>query len=337
MDRPILVTGGAGFVGSALTRRLLKRGHRVLLVDDLSREGSRERLASLRRGFPQLSVALLDVADGRAVDAVVRAHGPFAAVFHLAAQVAVTWAMQDPHRDFLSNAVGSFHVIDAVRRHSPGARCLYMSSNKVYGDLADLGVEEDGPRLRLVGLPQGVGLDRPLDPSTPYGVSKATGECYFRDASRTYGIQTLVLRCSCIYGPAQSQQEDQGWVAWFAKAVAQGLPLRIFGDGRTTRDMLFVDDLIDLYLRFLDGPPPPVGCTLNVGGGAAAARSLLEVVEALEQAAGRAADYSHHDERPSDQKVFVTDCSEAARVYGWRPTVQPEDGLRRLLAQGGPR
>ena len=330
----ILVTGGAGFVGTALCTALLERGDTVVVVDDLSRMGSSARLEILKGlGGERFEPHLVDITDREAVHAAVEAAAPFDGVVHLAAQVAVTWAMEDPHRDFQVNAAGSFHIIDAVRRLSPGARCVYMASNKVYGELEDLDIipSADGKRLVFAALPEGVGSDRPLDPVTPYGVSKAAGECYFRDAARTYGMEVVVLRASCIYGPKQSQQEDQGWVAWFAKAVSSGLPLRIFGDGKTTRDMLFVGDLVDLLQRILDGPPPPRGLTMNVGGGASTARSLLEVVRLLEELTGRRADVSHHDERPSDQKSFITDTSRALEVYDWSPTTRPEQGLRELL------
>jgi CDP-paratose 2-epimerase len=328
MSDLILVTGGAGFIGSTLVRALVSRGDRVLVLDDLSRVGSDERL----EGLKELDVQFVrgDVSVATDVEAAFE-HGPFRAVYHLAAQVAVTWSMQDPRRDFEVNALGSFNVIDAVRRRSPGARCVYMSSNKVYGELAGLESEDVGDRKAIVGRPAGVGVDQPLDPETPYGVSKATGENYFRDAAMTYGIDTVVLRASCIYGPRQSQQEDQGWVAWFGKAVADRLPIRIFGDGRTTRDMLFVDDLVDLYLRILDGDPPPRGLILNVGGGASTARSLLEVVRQLEALTGNTADMTHEDERPGDQPVFITDTSAAMAAYGWQPTTQPPEGMKALL------
>jgi CDP-paratose 2-epimerase len=335
---PVLVSGGAGFVGSWLVRALLTRGERVVVLDDLSRAGSRERLQELRRrtqSLPKdaLAVEISDISDADAVERAVTAHAPYRAVFHLAAQVAVTWSMQDPRRDFLVNALGSFLVMDAVRRRSPKARCVFMSSNKVYGALEDLEVAADprGERLCFPALRGGIAEDRPLDPETPYGVSKASGECSFRDAARTHGMETVVLRASCIYGPRQSQQEDQGWVAWFAHAVASGLPLRIFGDGRTTRDMLYVDDLVELFLRILDGPAPPRGLVLNVGGGPDSARSLLEVVRTLERLSGRAARLSFEPERPSDQKLFVTSTARAQQLYGWSPATGPDSGLRRLL------
>ncbi len=328
MTLPVLVTGGAGFVGSWLVRALVGRGEHVVIFDDLSRVGSSDRLTALKQ-LEGVEFQQGDIVQAADVEAVFE-WGPFRAVYHLAAQVAVTWSIEDPRRDFEVNALGSFNVIDAVRRHCPQARTVYMSSNKVYGGLDDLGWVEDGDRLALEGLPAGVGADRPLDPATPYGVSKACGEGYFKDSAHTYGMESVVLRASCIYGPRQSQQEDQGWVAWFAKAVSVGLPLRIFGDGKTTRDMLFVSDLVDLYLRILDGPPAP-GIVLNVGGGPESARSLVEVIRELERLSGREANVSYEDERPNDQKVFITDCSRAEQIYGWRPTTRPPEGLRQLL------
>jgi CDP-paratose 2-epimerase len=329
--RTYLLTGGAGFVGSNLAHVLLGRGDRVVVLDDLSRVGSDDRLHGLQaEGGDRLVPVIADIVEPALVDACFEQHGPFDAVIHLAAQVAVTWSMQDPRRDFAVNAWGSFNVIDAVRRLSPQSRCIYMSSNKVYGALEDLGWTPEGERCVFVDCPDGVTARRPLDPETPYGVSKAAGECSFRDAWRTYGIQTAVLRCSCIYGPRQSQQEDQGWVAWFAAAITTGATLRVFGDGRTTRDMLFIDDLLDLHLRILDGPDPK-GCTLNVGGGPASARSLLEVIAAIEELSGCSPRIEFHEERPGDQKVFITASDAAFERYGWRPHTLPEDGLRELL------
>lgn len=326
-----LVTGGAGFVGVSLVRELLARGDQVVVLDDLSRVGSDQRLEDLRaEAGDGLTTAIHDICDAAAVDRTFTTHGPFTSVFHLAAQVAVTWAMEDPRRDFEVNAGGSFNIIDAIRRHSPQARAIYMSSNKVYGGLEDLTFVRQGERTVFSNLPEGVGVERPLDPLTPYGVSKATGESYFRDAYRTYGIHSVVLRASCIYGPRQSQQEDQGWVSWFAAAVTSGQTLRIFGDGRTTRDMLYVADLVDLYLRILDGPPPE-GWVLNIGGGPESARSLLEVVRLIEEISGTSAHIEHHPERSGDQKVFITSVAKAKELYDWAPGTLPETGLRRLL------
>ena len=336
MTRTHLITGGAGFVGSHLTRALVARGDRVVVLDDLSRVGSAERLDGLLAlAGDRLTAEVRDIVQGGAVDRVFADHGPFDSVFHLAAQVAVTWAMEDPRRDFEVNALGSFNVIDAARRLSPNARCAYMSSNKVYGGLEDLGVVRRGDHTVFESLPDGVGVQRPLDPETPYGVSKATGECYFRDAARTYGLSTIVLRGSCLYGPRQSQQEDQGWVAWFARAITSGATLRIFGDGYTTRDMLFVEDLVGLFLRVLDGPAPD-GWTLNVGGGANSARSLLEVVRLIERLSGATANLEFLPERPRDQKVFITSTAKATELYGWSPTTPPERGIAALLGLDGP-
>ena len=326
-----LVTGGAGFVGVSLVRELLARGDRVVVIDDLSRVGSDQRLSDLKAEAGDAVVAAIhDICDAAAVDRTFVEHGPFASVFHLAAQVTVTWAMEDPRRDFEVNALGSFNVIDATRRHSPLARAVYMSSNKVYGGLEDLSFGPEGERTVFSDFPEGVGTERPLDPLTPYGVSKAAGECYFRDAYRTYGVPSIVLRASCIYGPRQSQQEDQGWVSWFAAAITGGKTLRIFGDGRTTRDMLYVGDLVDLYLRILDGPSPE-GWVLNVGGGASSARSLLEVVALIEDISGERGNVEHHPERSGDQKVFITSTDRAEELYGWKPWTPPEIGLRHLL------
>lgn len=229
-----IVTGACGFIGTCLSLRLMEIGVEVVGIDNLSRPGSELNLGELVQ-HDLFSIKRVDLSHSARVHDVFSKIGEVDAVFHLAAQVAVTTSYVDRQRDFLDNAGASFNVIESVKRFTPGAYCLYASTNKVYGHIE---------------VAEPVGLDKPLDPYTPYGVSKATGELYFREYGREeVGLKTCALRQSCIYGHHQFGVEDQGWVAWFAIANMLGFPITIYGDGRQVRDLLFVDDLVALYLE----------------------------------------------------------------------------------------
>jgi len=148
-----------------------------------------------------------------------------------------------------------------------------------------------------------------------------------------YGLRTAVLRLSCVYGPRQFGTEDQGWVAHFVIAAVLGRPLSIYGDGKQVRDILFIDDLVRLYAKFLDAADPEVwGRAYNTGGGSANTLSLLELLDLLAHEAGRRPDVTFHDWRLADQRVYISDTAQVRRALGWRPEVSPQDGVRRLFA-----
>lgn len=310
----VIVTGACGFIGSCLARRLLERGDEVVGIDNLSRRGSEYNAARLRAGGMRLLRA--DLSSAQKAEDAFGAIGKADAVFHLSAQVAVTLSYQNPGADFRDNAAAAFNVIDAVRRHTPGAYCLYASTNKVYGHLK-------------VNRP--VGEDMPLDPYTPYGVSKAVGEMYFTEYGRPeFGMATCSLRQSCIYGHQQFGVEDQGWVAWFSIANLLGRDVMVYGDGHQVRDLLFVEDLVDLYLllweRRLTGVYP-------VGGGEANAISVAQGLDKIAAITGLPfKSLGQEGARPGDQPYFVADLSWVGRLgLAWSPRTGVDEGLRAMI------
>lgn len=311
--KQVVITGACGFIGSCLARRLLRDGHRVVGLDNLSRAGSEFHAEELEAGG--MSLHRLDLADADAVASAFESFGEVDAVFHLAAQVAVTTSYVDRSQDFRDNALATFNLLEAVARHTPNAYALYASTNKVYGH-----IEVFDP----------VGIDMPLDPYTPYGVSKAAAEMYFSEYGRPeIGLTTCSLRQSCIYGHYQFGVEDQGWMAWFAIANLFDLPLTIYGDGQQVRDLLFVEDLIDLYLeawnqRFTGAVP--------VGGGPSNAISLLKGLELISARTGKPFDISYDETRPGDQPYFVADLGWLEQSpLAWRPRIGVEDGVDRMI------
>jgi CDP-paratose 2-epimerase len=327
-----IVTGAAGFIGCNAAAALLARGDDVVAVDDLSRAGADRNLAWLEaRGEGRLRHLRIDVRDAARVDALVAEHADADAVLHLAGQVAVTTSIRDPRADFETNAGGTYNVCEAVRLHAPDAVLLTASTNKVYGH-GSTDVVLDGGRWWDATRPEGVDETMPLDFRSPYACSKGAADQYVLDYARTYGLRAVSLRQSCIYGPRQFGIEDQGWVAWLSAAALADLPFTIYGDGRQVRDVLFVDDLVELYVRCAERAGAVAGRALNVGGGRANALSLLELVALLERRLGRELRYDHAPPRVGDQRFFVADTRLARELLGWQPRVDVGAGLDRLLA-----
>jgi CDP-paratose 2-epimerase len=304
------------------------RHHDVLAVDNLSRPGAACNLDWLRAQHP-LDFRRIDIRDAEEVDDVVRAFCPDV-VLHLAAQVAVTTSVTDPGLDFGVNARGTFNVLEAVRRRAPDAIVLYSSTNKVYGGMEHVGVVLRDGRYAYDDRPMGVDEDQALDFHSPYGCSKGAGDQYVRDYARIYGLRTVVLRQSCIYGTRQWGMEDQGWIAWFSIRAVQGRPVTIYGDGRQVRDVLWIDDLLDAYELAINSIDDVRGRVYNLGGGPGFTLSLQELLELLKTCSGQPVEHSHADWRPGDQRVFISDVRRAREELGWQPRVAPAVGVQRL-------
>lgn len=324
----VIITGGAGFIGSNAASRHLARGDEVVVVDDLSRRGSNANLEWLRDRGGSLVFEEQDVRDAGAMSRLFKAHRDAQRVLHLAGQVAVTTSVDDPRRDFDVNAAGTLNVLEALRAAGGSTTLLYASTNKVYGGLNGVSTVLRNGRYEFEAV-DGIGEQQPLDFHSPYGCSKGAADQYVRDYARIYGLRTIVLRQSCIYGYRQLGMEDQGWLGWFCIAARLGLPLRIYGDGRQVRDVLFIDDLLDAFDAAFDRAPAG-GAIYNIGGGGGNAVSLLEVIAELEQLTGRPLLFTHHDWRPGDQKVYVSRIARARDDLGWAPRVSWRTGLERL-------
>jgi CDP-paratose 2-epimerase len=325
----ILVTGGCGFIGRNATERFLSLGHSVTVLDDLSRPGSERNLLHLE-SHSAFSFHRGDLRDAALVHSIIE-RGGFDVILHLAGQVAVTTSMLDPRHDFEVNAYGTLNVLEAVRQYSPGTAVLNASTNKVYGDLSSIAHGEEETRYTLPGLPRGVSETQPLDFHSPYGCSKGAADQYVMDYSRSFGgLRTVTLRQSCIYGRWQFGIEDQGWVAWFIIAHLAGRPITIYGNGRQVRDILFVDDLVDLYLAAIARIDDIAGMAVNVGGGPSNTLSLVEFMTILEELSGKPVEHSFGATRPGDQPVFISNVERAEQLLGWRPTTSAIEGIRKL-------
>jgi CDP-paratose 2-epimerase len=331
MNGLVLITGGAGFIGSNLAHRLLAGGRRVRILDNLSRGGVEQNLQWLQDNHgTKLDAVIADVRDTAAVN---RAMAGVTQVFHFAAQVAVTTSLQDPREDFSVNGQGTLNVLEAARARPTPPALLMTSTNKVYGALDDVQLAVDHARyvptdLRLRA--HGVSETRPLDFHSPYGCSKGTADQYVLDYARSFGLTTTVFRMSCIYGPRQFGTEDQGWVAHFILRAQRGEPITIYGDGMQVRDILFIDDLVDAFLLAAQQGARISGRAFNIGGGPGSTISLLDLLDHIESLHGSRPQISFDRWRTGDQRYYVSDTSAFHRATGWQRKVDAADGIARL-------
>jgi CDP-paratose 2-epimerase len=328
-SRPILITGGAGFIGCNIADRLAGQGHEIRIYDALSRPGVERNLEWLKqRHGAQITSIVGDVRDE---DEVVRAAADVQAVFHMAAQVAVTTSLVDPRDDFTINVRGTVNVLDAVRVRSERVPVIFASTNKVYGDFADLSLTE-GDRYEPEGPLRETGVDesRPLDFHTPYGCSKGAADQYVLDYCRSFDIPSVVFRMSCIYGQRQMGTEDQGWVAHFLIRALEGKPIVLYGDGRQVRDVLDVSNAVDAYVSALEGINRVRGRVFNLGGGPKNAVSLLQLTDEIGHLLGRETELRFEDWRQGDQRWFVANTAAASEALSLKPAVEWRDGVARL-------
>jgi CDP-paratose 2-epimerase len=326
-----LITGGAGFIGTNLAARLLGEGRRVIVYDSLVRAGTEHNLRWLRACFgDRLQVELADTRDaGRLAAAVARA----GEVFHFAAQVAVTSSLADPAADFEVNLRGTLNLLEAIRAQPEPPPLVFTSTNKVYGALGDIDLEATDTRYRPLDVhlrAGGVSEARPLDFHSPYGCSKGGADQYVLDYARSYGIPAVVLRMSCIYGPHQFGNEDQGWVAHFLIRALEQRPITLYGDGRQVRDILHVDDLVEAMLQCRRRIDALRGRAFNMGGGPRNTVSLIELLDRIGRIGGRAPAIASAGWRVGDQRWYVSDTHAFEAATGWRAQVGVADGIARL-------
>lgn len=333
----MLVTGGAGFIGSHAAIHFSQRGYQVTVLDNLSRglllkrdDPNSQYNWNYLSSQPGIELVKGDVRDA---DIVADLVGEADVIIHAAAQTAVTTSTTDPETDFMSNALGTFRVLEAARRGGKKPTVIFCSTNKVYGEnVNSVDVQEQKGRYCFPpdwekGIPETFSIDR--CEHTPYGCSKLAGDIYAQDFGHLYGLKVGVFRMSCIYGTRQFGMEDQGWVAWFVIAALSGKPITIFGDGKQVRDVLWAEDLVSAYEAFIEtGSGVEV---FNMGGGPTSTLSLLELLDIIGRETAIKPRISFDNWRPSDQKVYISDIRRVGQLLDWRPTVSPQEGVRRLI------
>ena len=326
----ILITGGAGFIGAHFLKMFSNTHEKIVVLDDLSRAASKNRLDLVKQ---HADFYLLDIADFESLEVVFKRY-QFEKVLHLAAQTSMVSSLADPKLDFQTNALGTFNVLECARRYAPESRVVVASSNKVYGSISSLelvktaiGYQPSDPEIAAKGIDEGCLIEA----YTPYSVSKITTDMLVGDYKKTFGLDAVSLRQSCIYGEDQMGEEAQGWVSWFATALKKGLPVTIYGDGYQMRDLLHVSDLCRLYGAVLDTvKTKKVSSFYNVGGGVDNAASVLKVVEFISSLGPVRQEITFDNFRLGDQKYFVSDNTQATTTFNWKPEIELKLGVTKL-------
>jgi CDP-paratose 2-epimerase len=329
--KPVLITGGAGFIGANLAHRLLSAGRPVLIFDNLSRPGVERNLQWLVETYG--SLVRVEVSDTRDLDALHAAVKQAAQVFHFAAQVAVTTSLVDPISDFKVNARGTLNLLEAIRAQENQLPLVFTSTNKVYGALDDIELSKESSRYQPVDAElraRGISEARSVDFHSPYGCSKGAADQYVLDYARTFALPAVVFRMSCIYGPHQFGTEDQGWVAHFLIRAIENQPITLYGDGLQVRDLLFVEDLVDAFLLAQENIEELSGQAFNIGGGPENAISLRELIDFIGDLHGESYAVEFAPWRNADQRYYVSDTGKFHSATGWKPRVGVRDGVERL-------
>ncbi|MDQ2839672.1 MAG: GDP-mannose 4,6-dehydratase [Acidobacteriota bacterium] len=327
----VFITGGAGFIGTNVAYSYLENDQPVHILDNLSRPGGERNIADLFARFPgRVEFTRADIRDKSSVVTGVRSAR---AVYHLAAQVAVTTSLNDPIADADTNLLGTLNLLEAIRKTPSRPPLLFTSTNKVYGSLSGIPLCERAARYepRDTLARAGVGETQSLEFLSPYGCSKGSADQYVLDYARSFGLHATVFRMSCIYGPHQLGSEDQGWVAHFLRQALKGESIKIFGDGKQVRDLLHVKDLVRAMHTALDRRSESTAEAFNIGGGAENSASLLEVISQIKMLTRSSPRVEWDVERRGDQKWYVSDISKATRILGWRPEISVRQGLSNLL------
>lgn len=324
----VLITGGAGFIGTNLASRYLKKGHEVAIFDNFSRHGSKFNLQWLKQNHPQIEVVEGDIRKEKELSKFFERKADL--VFHLAAQVAVTTSVSNPKEDFEINARGTLNVLEAVRKSNSDPVFIFSSTNKVYGGMEGIEFVEREQDYQYKDFSNGISENFNLDFHSPYGCSKGSADQYTRDYARIYGMKTLVFRKSCIYGHNQFGIEDQGWIAWFISRIVLNKKITIYGDGKQVRDILFVDDLCDAYESASENINKTKGQVYNIGGGVQNQVSLLKALDIIKNALDIQANLTYQEARPGDQKVYISDIGKAKKDFDWEPKTDVNSGIKKL-------
>ena len=327
--KKIFITGGAGFIGTNASKYFAKKKWQVYVFDNLSRKGCTYNIKWLKKNTNIIFIKG-DIRNFNNLSKTLASIKP-EAILHCAGQVAVTTSFINPREDFEINALGNLNVLESIRTNNLKSTLIYTSTNKVYGNLDSTKVELNKKRYIYKNNIKGIDENHKTDFHSPYGCSKGAADQYVRDYSRMYGINSYVLRQSCIYGTNQYGIEDQGWIAWFVIASLLGKKITVFGDGKQVRDLLYIDDLNRLFEILANNKKKDIDRVYNVGGGLDFSLSILELLEILEKTLQIKIKVNFSKWRMGDQKLYISNNAKLKKTFGWEPTIHPKIGVKNLI------
>ena len=323
----ILITGGAGFMGSNAALFFQKKGWKIFILDDFSRKGSKNNLDNLKKKIT-IQWYKVEISNYKKLSNIISKIKPNL-ILHCAGQVAVTKSVTNPRRDFNSNTLGTFNVLESIRNFSKDSKLIFTSTNKVYGNI-EKKISSNEKRYFFRSSEKNINENYPLDFYSPYGCSKGAADQYVRDYSRIYKLDTTVLRLSCIYGGMQYGIEDHGWITWLTMLAILEKEIKIFGDGKQVRDALYIDDLVRLFYK-LSMKKNVKSEIYNVGGSSKNSLSLLELINSLEKKLKKKVNFRKYNWRPGDQKIYISNISKVSKELNWKPEIKISQGLDRVI------
>ena len=331
LKKKILITGGAGFIGTNATINFINKGWKVSIIDNLSKFGTDNNLRYLKKNY-LFKFYKIDIRNTKKIDQLFKKNS-YDMVLHLAGQVAVTKSLKKPKEDFEINALGTINILEALRKYNKKAFFLNASTNKVYGNMGNVKLSVKKKKYQYKNYPKGIDESFPIDFHSPYGCSKGSAEQYVIDYARAYGLKTTSFRQSCIYGAHQHGIEDHGWIAWFIIAILLKKPFIIYGNGKQVRDILYIDDLIKAYFLAYKNRKKISGEVFNIGGGPRNAISILELFDRLSEYKKdfniKKLNFSKW--RVGDQKIFISDNTKAKKILNWKPEYNITQGINNIF------
>lgn len=321
----LLIFGGTGFLGTNIAIKAIERGYTVTAFDSFIRPGSEHNIILLNR----LGVEIIRGDIRNQEDFKLLTKRPDS-IIHLAAQVGISLSLKYPVMDYEINATGTLNVLEYARTHG-NIPVVYASTNKVFSGVNKQKIVEKETRYEFRDI-IGISEEHPLigGQHTPYGLSKLVGALYCKEYFHTYGLPVVINHMSCLYGLYQSGHADQGWIDFIMKCIMKDGKVNVYGDGKQIRDLLWCEDIAELYLTQIERINEIAGEEFAVGGGQSNTMSLLEAIAYVEKLEGIKADITFGEWRAADQKVFYADISKARRLLGWEPKVSPEEGIKQM-------
>lgn len=324
----VFITGGAGFIGYNCCIFFLKKNFKVKTIDNLSRRTSEINFRTLKKN-KKVITQIGDIKNYSILEKSILSFKPDL-IINCAGQVAVTTSILKPKLDFESNVIGTFNLLEILRKNNLKTKFIHLSTNKVYGNLNYIKIKAKKNRYEFSNIKNGIDENFNLDFHSPYGCSKGSADQYVIDYNRIFNLDTYVIRQSCIYGPYQYGLEDQGWVAWFMICSILKKRISIFGNGKQVRDILHIDDLIELFFKIYKNKKKLNSNVFNCGGGMKNSLSILELCKYINVLNGNQIKYTFKKKRKGDQKIFISNNTLLQKKLNWRPKIDKFSGIKSL-------
>jgi CDP-paratose 2-epimerase len=326
MKKNILITGGAGFIGFNSAMYFNTKNYEVHVIDDLSRTGVRQNLIKLKNN--KINFYKIDIKNFDNLLKVFKKIKP-SIILHQAGQVTVTKSFENPRFDMRSNIEGTLNILECIRILNIKPIFIYPSTNKVYGNLESIKILKSNKKYQYKSL-KGINEKMPIFFESPYGCSKGAAEQYVIDYSKTYNFKSFIVRQSCIYGPNQYGQEGQGWISWILMCAIFKKKINVFGNGLQVRDLLFIDDLLEMYELIITKAKYLKSTIFNAGGGIKNSMSILELLDFIKKEFKIKTKHEKKKGRGGDQKIYISDCSKAKKKLGWEVRTNIMQGMYKL-------